>query len=606
MSNNTTDEKPTTKGREAHDVGDETYDGTPAASMENAMAAATALLDGKPVDTYIDGAYDAETEVVESTLGLLYAILEKNEAVQEAAEQAVLTTNIAITKLEEEEEAASHYTTAPTITEVNGTQLGNTNSVVDPTWFTITFSEAMNTSSVLSITSDNYKFAIITDAADNGWETDAFGKMWVNVKSLSNLYNTAGAIILTLTGFIDANGNALTANTLSITSTVVPPDTTPAEYQTTAEEAAGEEAGPTEGEGASEVASNMKNLKVIESSSGNDDKRKFTITFTPVKDIVMGGTENNRIMFTGLMNLDCILCDGNYDKVAKVYTDECTIGYPLETPNKIEEEYSRAGFRIRYRGYKYIQSDNTYKKTPEIEIDYWKPTSADQEVSPSFTFTAGKELQIKFTIDAPFKKTRLNTSPYQNLEGNKIGVQILVNNENLDNTWIKKTYSIQETTLGTYFKGRAPNTNDPYPTVGLSSEEAGETATLVPRITITTTENTGEISVGFSNATSSTDWISISNNISGENWPWYYLNGKKTPPPDVVVNGSLTFDVSNLGAGSYTVYLKNDEFIPQTSSSLTLPLARGKKRGQTASKTDEIMAELESLLAKLKELHEKI
>jgi len=200
----------------------------------------------------------------------------------------------------------------------------------------------------------------------------------------------------------------------------------------------------------------IKNLKVYEESAGKDDKRKFTITFTPGKDIVMGTSSVvKKITFTGLNNSKCEVCGDSFaDKQATVYSDECEIfsGSGQDDRHKIGNRNSYGGFRISYEPW---GGSNRNK----IEIDYHKQTVSGQTNFPPFTFKKDVKLMIVFVIDAPFKVDGKSDSPYQNLTGNKIGVQI----------W--KENKILETTLSTYFKGRAPNPDKPYPTVGEEEEE---------------------------------------------------------------------------------------------------------------------------------------
>jgi hypothetical protein len=230
-----------------------------------------------------------------------------------------------------------------------------------------------------------------------------------------------------------------------------------------------------------EKASYIKNLKVIESSVGKDDKRKFTITFTPLQDIVMGGKagpdeQGDQILITGLNNNGKNLPDDDWNlDEGEIWTDynpkNATIGYTKDiNKNTIvagDSRFPSQGFRIWWKG-NATNPDHVHY----IEIDRYTSAVADKLPIDSITFEKNRELQIVFTIAAPWPvpESKPPYKNYQNLKGNKIGVQIFTkvgtrptaNNAPL----------AMETTLSTYFKGRAPNPDKPYPTVGLSPEAA--------------------------------------------------------------------------------------------------------------------------------------
>lgn len=247
------------------------------------------------------------------------------------------------------------------------------------------------------------------------------------------------------------------------------------------------EAAAAEKEVVEEKASNIINLKVIERSAGNDDKRKFTITFTPLQDIVMGGNagpdmQGDQILITGLNNNGNNLSNSNWNlNEGEIWTDynptDATIGYTEDiNKNPIEAgniRYPQQGWRIWWKGER-ANSNRVYY----IEIDRNTAAVAEKPSIGSITFQKNRELQIEFTIDAPWPVPG-STQPYnnyQNSTGNKIGVQIFSKNTDKRPTLVgEKVISLSklvETTLDTYFQGRAPNTTSPYPTVGLPEEAA--------------------------------------------------------------------------------------------------------------------------------------
>jgi hypothetical protein len=317
----------------------------------------------------------------------------------------------------------------------------------------------------------------------------------------------------------------------------------------------------------------------------------------------MGGSDGpdqqgDQILITGLNNNGKNLPDDDWNlDEGEIWTDYD----PKNATIRDDRDYDivagnsgspQEGWRIWWKGAT-ATADHAYY----IEIDLNR--------KDTITFQKNRKLQIEFTIDAPWPNpgSKPPYTNYQNKTGNKIGVQIYSKNTDARPTATKAPLAV-ETTLGTYFKGRAPNPDNPYPTVG-STEQ---------RITITYDDPRENIYVRFSNAKSAKDWIGISRDGSEtiEIKRWFWVDGTSGDEPETfVANGSLTFYVKgeDFVSGDYTVYfMENGGYNHYDSVSLTLPLplAQGKKRGQTASKTDEIMAELESLLAKLKELHEKI